>query len=266
METNTVRASSSPRHVPTRLLLLGGTGEAAMLAERLAQKPNLQVISSLAGRVNTPKLPAGIVRSGGFGGVPGLMAYLQDEGIDLVVDATHPFAAQMSRHAEMACQAIGLPLLAYARPPWTPVSGDQWEEVSDFALAAELIQRRKGRVFLAIGRQELAAFSECSETHFVVRAIDPPEILPPNATLVLDRGPFQLEAELEMLRHHRIDYIVSKNSGGSATYSKIEAARRLGLPVMMIQRPKKHTGPTIGDLPTLLDRIGTLLREHSDSL
>jgi precorrin-6A/cobalt-precorrin-6A reductase len=256
-------SSKRPSHIPMRVLLLGGTSEGAALAARLVARTDLHVISSLAGRVKAPKLPAGAVRSGGFGGVSGLMTYLQEEGIDLVVDATHPFATQMSRHAEMACEALGLPLLAYARPPWTHVDGDQWDEVPDFKTAAELVHRRKGRVFLAIGRQEVAAFSECSEAHFVIRSIDMPDILPPHATVILDRGPFQLEADMEVLREHGIDYIVSKNSGGSATYSKIEAARRLGLRVIMIQRPRKHTVPASEDLNTLLDRIDHLQRQQS---
>jgi precorrin-6A/cobalt-precorrin-6A reductase len=251
-----------PSHSPMRVLLLGGTSEGAVLAEQLAAREGLHVISSLAGRVKALKLPVGAVRNGGFGGVSGLMTYLQEEGIDLVVDATHPFAIQMSRHAEMACAALGLPLLAYARPPWTRVDGDQWDEVPDFKTAAELVHRRKGRVFLAIGRQEIAAFRECSEAHFVIRSIDMPDILPPHATVILDRGPFQLEADLEMLRAHGIDYVVCKNSGGSATYSKIEAARRLGLRVIMIQRPEKHTVPTCEDLNALLDQIDHLQRQQ----
>ena len=251
-----------PSHIPMRVLLLGGTGEGVVLAERLAARADLHVISSLAGRVKAPKLPVGAVRSGGFGGVSGLMTYLQEEGVDLVVDATHPFAAQMSRHAEMACQALGLPLLAYVRPAWTRVDGDQWDEVADFRAAAEIISRRKGRVFLAIGRQEIAAFRECREAFFVVRSIDMPEVLPPHATVILDRGPFELEADLGMLREHGIDYIVCKNSGGSATYSKVEAARRLGLPVIMIQRPRKHTVPTSDDLDALLYQIDDIQRQQ----
>ena len=266
METNTVSTSwKRPGHIPMRVLLLGGTGEGMLLAERLAARAGLHAISSLAGRVKALKLPVGAVRSGGFGGVSGLMTYLQEEGIDVVVDATHPFAAQMSRHAEMACQALELPLLAYARPAWARVDGDQWDEVPDLRAAAELVHRRKGRVFLAIGRQEVAAFSECSEAFFVVRAIDMPDVLPPHATVILDRGPFELEADMEMLRKHGIDYIVCKNSGGAATYSKVEAARLLGLRVMMIQRPRKHTVSTCEDLDALLDQIDQLQQQGFDT-
>jgi len=226
-----------------RLLILGGTGEAAMLARHLADRPDLRIISSLAGRVAAPVLPAGNVRVGGFGGVDGLAAYLAD--IDAVIDATHPFAAQMSRHAAEACRRVGVPLLAFVRPAWVPKTGDHWVSVADMAAAAALSQ---GRVFLTVGRQELAPFAG-SDAWFLIRSVDAPEApLPANHELLLARGPFTLDDEIDLLRTHRIDRIVSKNSGGPATYAKIEAARALGLPVVMVERPARPATDTADSL------------------
>jgi len=217
-----------------RLLILGGTGEAAMLAGHLADRPDLHVISSLAGRVADPTLPAGTVRIGGFGGVDGLASYLAD--VDAVIDATHPFAAQMSRHAAEACRRVGVPLLAFVRPAWVPEPGDHWLPVADMDAAAALC---RGRVFLTVGRQELAPFA-ASDAWFLIRSIDAPNgPLPKTHELMLTRGPFTLADEIDLLRAHRIDRIVSKNSGGPATYAKIAAARALGLPVVMVERPAR---------------------------
>jgi len=217
-----------------RLLILGGTGEAAMLARHLAERPDLSIISSLAGRVAAPALPTGNVRIGGFGGVHGLVTFLAD--IDAVIDATHPFAAQMSRHAAEACRRVGVPLLAFVRPAWVAEPGDRWLPVADMAAAAALCH---GRVFLTVGRQELTPFAG-SDAWFLIRSIDPPEgPLPANHELLLARGPFTRDDETALLRAHRIDRVVSKNSGGPATYAKIEAARALSLPVVMVERPTR---------------------------
>ena len=219
-----------------RLLILGGTGEATMLARHLADRPDLDVISSLAGRVASPALPIGAVRVGGFGGVDGLGTYLAERQIDAVIDATHPFAARMSQNAAEACRQARVPLLGFVRPAWTPEPGDRWLPAADMDAAAALC---RGRVFLTVGRQELAPFAAC-DAWFLVRTIDPPgDPLPPRHALLFARGPFALAAEIDLLKANAIDLIVSKNSGGPATYAKVAAARALGLPVAMVERPSR---------------------------
>jgi precorrin-6A/cobalt-precorrin-6A reductase len=232
-------------HSP-RVLILGGTSEASELAAHLAARADLTVISSFAGRVRRPKLPAGIVRVGGFGGVHGLISYLVDENIEVVIDATHPFASKISGNAELACNTLGVPLIAVERPPWEPEEHDCWCAVPDVQTAASMVNHKCNRVFLSIGRQELGAFSNCEDAWFLVRAIDEPnEKLPANSKLILKRGPFHLNDELQLLRSESISLIVSKNSGGRATYSKIQAARALQIPIVMIDRPQKHKLPTV---------------------
>jgi precorrin-6A/cobalt-precorrin-6A reductase len=243
-----------------RLLILGGSAEAAILANRLAERVDIHVISSLAGRVENPKVPMGEVRIGGFGGVDGLRAYLTEQAIDVVVDATHPFAVQISRNAAEACPLAGVPLLALNRPAWSRVDGDLWCEVPDAAAAAALVERLGKRIFLTLGRQELAPFAECSESWFLIRCIDmPKEVLPPNREIVLSRGPFTLAAETSLLRDRNIDVLVSKNSGGSATYSKIVAARSLGIPVVMITRPTRPKSLIAQSVEEVLLWISALL-------
>jgi precorrin-6A/cobalt-precorrin-6A reductase len=186
------------------------------------------------------------VRIGGFGGVNGLIDFLQTEQIDAVIDATHPFAVRISRNTEAACRELGLPLFALGRTEWSPSEEDDWHEVADCCDAAELVDRTAGRVFLSIGRQELEAFADCRRASFLIRAIEKPQPpLPVNHTLLLERGPFDLDHELNLLRKHAIDRVVSKNSGGAGTYAKIVAARMLKIPVVMIRRPVKHTVPTL---------------------
>ena len=219
-----------------RLLILGGTGEAAMLARHLTDRPDLDVVSSLAGRVASPALPIGAVRVGGFGGVEGLKAYLVEQRFDVVIDATHPFAARMSLNAAEACRQVPVPLLGFVRPAWEPEPSDRWLPVADMDAAAA---QCRGRVFLTVGRQELAPFAGC-DAWFLIRTIDPPGgSLPPRHALLMARGPFTLAAEIDLLRANAIDLIVSKNSGGPATYAKIAAARALGLPVVMVERPAR---------------------------
>jgi precorrin-6A/cobalt-precorrin-6A reductase len=252
------RTMSEGQITQPRVLILGGTSEGAQLAARLSKKRNLSVISSLAGRVADLKLPEGDVRVGGFGGVDGLASYLVNEKIAVVIDATHPYAARISQNAEIACSRTSVPLIAMDRPPWDRLDGDRWHEVDDFQSAAMLVDRKKARVFLSIGRQELASFSACSNAWFLIRAIEKPtDQLPPHHQLVLQRGPFALEDELRLLRDHAIDYIVSKNSGGPATYNKIAAARSLNTSVVLIRRPFKHTCETF---QTVEDVVATLNR------
>ena len=249
----------STRFTPLRVLILGGTGEASEIASRLANRADLVAISSLAGRVNQPRTPEGPVRIGSFGGVDGLISYLHSENIRIVIDATHPFAARISANAEAACRQLGLPLIPFARAPWVKRDGDRWYSVPDTLCAAAHVARTGGRVFLTIGRQQIDAFAACRNAWFLIRSIDPPDTpLHLNRELILDRGPFHLEHELRLLRDHAIEYIVSKNSGGHATYSKIEAARTLGIPVVMIDRPHKHTAPTLQTIEGVLDAVRRL--------
>lgn len=199
-------------------------------------------IYSYAGATLTPRSTALPTRVGGFGGIAGLMQYLQAQRITHVIDATHPFAAQMSRHAISACGALGIPLLAMERPAWQAQPGDQWLQVPDMAAAAQTLTPAMQRVFLAIGRKQLAAFTpQAARHHFVLRVIDPtdaPLPLPISSyELLIARGPFQLADERALLQRHAIDCIVSKNAGGADTYAKIEAARELGVPVIMVDRP-----------------------------
>lgn len=222
-----------------RLLILGGTGDAAELAVRASQIPDIEVISSLAGRTQQPATPTGTVRIGGFGGTAGLAAYLHDRAIDLLIDATHPFASQISFNAAVATTKCKLPHLILARPAWNRVEGDRWIEVASHEAAATVLSQQSKRVFLTIGRQELAVFAGLDAIWFLMRAIDQPALNTPvpNGQLLLAKGPFILENEKELLRQFQIDTIVSKNSGGDATYAKIVAARELGIPVVMVQRP-----------------------------
>jgi precorrin-6A/cobalt-precorrin-6A reductase len=257
--TPALEAASWP--APLRVLILGGTGEASEIARRLADRSDLSVISSLAGRVNQPKIPDGRVRIGGFGGVDGLISYLQRESIGAVIDATHPFAARISASAESACSQLGLPLISCSRVPWAKQEADLWHVAADAPSAAAYVAQNPGRVFLAIGRQQLGVFAECSSAWFLVRAIDPPDAsLPANTKLILERGPFPLEDELQLLRDHAIDYIVSKNSGGLATYAKIEAARLLGIPVVMIERPQKHSASWLDSSNSIEGVLASLSR------
>jgi precorrin-6A/cobalt-precorrin-6A reductase len=246
-------------HSP-RVLILGGTSEGSELATQLAARADLTVISSIAGRVSQPRLPVGLVRIGGFGGVAGLISYLINEDIKVVIDATHPFASKISENAEQACKTLSVPLIALERPPWEPKEHDCWHAVPDVQTAASMVNHTGNRVFLSIGRQELDAFSNCEDAWFLVRAIDEPnEKLPPNSKLILKRGPFNLNDELQMLRDEFISLIVSKNSGGTATYSKIEAARALRIPVVMIDRPRKYNSSTLAQSDDVLRKLAEFL-------
>ncbi|MEE1824443.1 cobalt-precorrin-6A reductase [Streptomyces sp. BE20] len=224
------------------LLVLGGTTEARTLAAALVGSP-LRVTSSLAGRVADPRLPVGEVRIGGFGGPDGLAAWLRAERVDAVVDATHPFAAVMSRNAAEATAATGVPLLALRRPGWTPVEGDRWHPAASLAAAAELLPPLGRRILLTTGRQGIGAFAHLGGLHFTARSVDPPEPpMPASLHVLLDRGPFTLEGERALLREHRVDVVVTKDSGGAATAPKLTAARELALPVVVVERPPLPAG------------------------
>jgi precorrin-6A/cobalt-precorrin-6A reductase len=220
------------------ILILGGTTEARELAARLAMRPDLAVTVSLAGRTAQVVEQGAPTRIGGFGGADGLAAYLRQERIDALVDATHPYAARISAHAVAAAAKAGTPLLALRRPPWRRVAGDDWTEVADGAEAAAALGKESRRVFLALGRKELAPFETAPQHFYLVRSVDPvePPLAVPDAAYVLERGPFTEAADRALMETHRIDRLVCRNSGGDAAYGKIAAARALRLPVIMIAR------------------------------
>jgi precorrin-6A/cobalt-precorrin-6A reductase len=222
----------------TTFLILGGTREARDLAALLACTPGLRVVSSLAGRVRDPALPVGEVRIGGFGGPEGLAAWLREQQVDAVVDATHPFARTISASAAAACAATGVPLLGLTREPWLEGPGDRWHEVDSLPDAAELLPALGRRVFLTTGRQGLGAFAGLDQAWFLIRCVDPPdEPLPADGQVILARGPYDAAAERALMEDHQIDVLVTKNSGGPLTAGKLDAARDLDLPVIMVRRP-----------------------------
>jgi len=220
-----------------KILLLGGTTEASQMAQALA-KAGLPAVYSYAGRTGAPIAQPLPTRIGGFGGIEGLQAYLARENIGAVIDATHPFAAQMSRHAIAACAASAVPLIGLERAPWQAGPGDTWTHVPDTEAAVAALPDTPARVFLAIGKQTLAAFATRPQHHYLLRLVDPPGDLPlPNATAIIQRGPFTVEGDIALLREHRISHIVAKNAGGVGASAKLAAARALGVPVILIARP-----------------------------
>ncbi|MFE8034988.1 cobalt-precorrin-6A reductase [Thiohalocapsa marina] len=244
------------------ILILGGTTEAYRLAEALALRAGLRGVTSLAGRTSQPRLPAGESRIGGFGGSAGLRAYLREQGIQGVVDATHPFAATMGWNAQRGCAAAGVPLLRLERPPWVAAPEDRWESVADWEQAVAALRCGGARrVFLAVGRQDLGPFAALDDTWFLVRAVTPPDPMPPlhACRLLLARGPFDLEGERALLRHHRIDALVCKNSGGDATQAKLVAARELGVRVIMRRRPERPVLPAASSVEAAVAWVEALL-------
>jgi len=221
-----------------RLLLVGGTGEARDLAAALDGTPGLRVVSSLAGAVSQPRLPVGEVRVGGFGGPSGLARWLTDNGVSAVVDASHPFAARISASCVAATTATGVPLLRLERPAWTAQPGDDWYPVPDVPAAAALLPSLGRRPLVTTGRRDLPAFYGVPDVRVLARCVDPPaHAVPPHVEILLDRGPYTVAAETRLMRRRGIDVLVTKNSGGALTEAKLLAARDLGLPVVMVQRP-----------------------------
>lgn len=203
-------------------------------------------MSSLAGRVSDPIRPVGEVRIGGFGGVEGLRKWLGDNRIELVIDATHPFAATMTAHAAQATAQLGLPMIRLNRPGWTAEPGDRWYRVPDLAAAADTSAELGDRILLTIGRQGVAAFAGHIRPWYLIRAIDPPEDpLPPRHEILLARGPFTVDEEAGLLARHRIRVVVTKDSGGTATAAKLTAARTAGVPVVVVDRPPVPAGVTV---------------------
>lgn len=249
---------------PLRLLLLGGTTEASALARRLAGDRRFAAVLSLAGRTLEPADQPLTVRSGGFGGVAGLAEHLRREAVDLVVDATHPFAAQMSRHAIEACALAGVPLLAVERPAWQPRASDAWTSHGSLAAAVAALGSHRRIVFCGLGRLLLGALAAAPQHRYVVRLIDlPPSGLHlPDLHVIQARGPFSTADDIALFRAQRIEVVMAKNAGGTATVSKIEAARALGLPVLMIERPAIPARPVVA---TVEEAWSRLLAHHASS-
>lgn len=221
-----------------RALVLGGIADASLLAVEIA-RAGIDAVYSYGGRTRAPAGQPLPTRTGGFGGVSGLADYIRREGITHVIDATHPFAAEMSRNAVEACAETGTPLIALERAPWTRAPRDNWIEVADINAAVAALPEPPAKVFLAIGRQHIAPFATKPQHGYTLRFVDPPEApLPFAADVIVSRGPFTLEGELEMMHTRGIAWIVARNSGGDGARAKIDAARVLSLPVIMISRPQ----------------------------
>jgi precorrin-6A/cobalt-precorrin-6A reductase len=248
-----------------RLLILGGTGEAAALATAALARlgDTMTVTTALAGRTRHPGPIAGEARIGGFGGAAGLAAYLLEQRIDRLVDATHPFAATISRTARYAADRAGVPRLILLRPPWRRHPLDRWIEVDSVEAAALLVGRVGRRAWLTVGGGSLAAFAPVIGVSFLVRLIDEPRHPPPLGShqVVLGRGPFSLAGERQLLQRHAIDVLVCKASGGAATEAKLVAARELGLPVIMIRRPPREAGPAVDMIEAAVDWVAGVDRQ-----
>jgi len=241
-----------------RTLILGGTTEARHLAGKLAG--HADVTLSLAGRTENPVAQGVPVRTGGFGGPEGLAAYLTENRVRLLIDATHPYAARISANAAQAAQLAGVPAIALRRPPWKQAPGDRWTEVDNAAEAAGLLGPRPRKIFLALGRQEIGPFEAVPQHAYLVRSVDPvePPLGVPSATYILARGPFSEADDRALLKAHGIDAIVAKNSGGQATYGKIAAARQLGVEVFLIKRPPlpdMPSGADVDEVARLADHV-----------
>ncbi|MEI6800389.1 MAG: cobalt-precorrin-6A reductase [Pseudomonadota bacterium] len=236
----------------TRVLLLGGTTEASDLAKALADQ-GIDAVFSYAGRTEAPVRQPLPQRTGGFGGVAGLVDYLRQNAMTHLIDATHPFAAQMSHHAVQAASQTQTPLVAFERAPWQAAQGDQWQHAPDMAGAVAALPDDPARVFLAIGRQHLEDFAAKPQHHYLLRLVDHPAALPlRNATALIARGPFTLQGDLDLLQTHRITHIVAKNAGGSGARAKLDAARALSLPVILIERPSVPDRPRVDSVAQVL--------------
>jgi precorrin-6A/cobalt-precorrin-6A reductase len=239
------------------VLILGGTAEARLLAAEVVARGDVRVVSTLAGRVRDPRLPAGEVRIGGFGGTAGLTSWLRSSGVSAIIDATHPFAARISASAAAAAADVGVPILMLRRPGWSAGPDDNWLWVSSLDEAASTLMA--DRVFLTTGRQGLAAFAMCDQW-FLIRCVDPPSPpLPRHHHVILDRGPYTIDGELSLMRSHRVGALVTKDSGGDLTVAKLVVARELGLPVIMVRRPPAPDVPTVGTVPEALSWLDNVV-------
>jgi precorrin-6A/cobalt-precorrin-6A reductase len=240
-----------------RALILGGTGDANQLAEMFVRE-RIDAIYSYAGRTQIPLGHALPTRTGGFGGVDGLADFIKRECITHVIDATHPFAAEMSRHAVEACATTRVPLIALERAPWIRATGDNWIEVLDIDAAVAALPEKPTRVFLAIGRQHIAPFAAKPQHAYTLRFVDAPDgVLPlPDAEIIVSRGPFTIEGDRELMRIRGIEFLVARNSGGAGARAKIDAARELGLPVILIARPTLPERPRVESIEDVLAWLG----------
>ena len=243
-----------------RILILGGTTEARQIATALAARRDCDVVLSLAGRTGNPVGQGVPVRVGGFGGAEGLADYLKENAVGLLIDATHPYAARISANAAEAARIAGVPILALRRPGWEWMDGDRWTEVDDVAGAVRALGAPPRHVFLTLGRQEVGVFEAAPQHRYLVRSVDPvePPLAVRDARYILARGPFETADELALLERHGIDAVVSKNSGGAATYGKIAAARALGIEVVMVRRPALPdvlSAPTVHELVAMAAHV-----------
>ncbi|MBP5858088.1 cobalt-precorrin-6A reductase [Marivibrio halodurans] len=250
-----------------RIVILGGTGEARSFVETALARhgPAIDPITSLAGRTQAPAALPGRVRIGGFGGPAGLAGYLRAEAVDLLVDATHPFARHMPHHAAEAAAESGIPRLRLERAPWRPGIGDRWHSLKSVEAAAECLPDHGRRALVTVGAQEATRFAAIEGAQIYLRAIDAAGLPPERADLrhILARGPFDLEAERALLAQYRIDLLVTKNSGGAATVAKLEAARAVGIPVLMVDRPTPPVpGPRVETVAAALDWLAKRLEER----
>jgi precorrin-6A/cobalt-precorrin-6A reductase len=244
---------------PFRVLLLGGTTEGRELATLLHNEPGVTVITSLAGRVAEPIRPDGDLRIGGFGGPDGLIDWLRGHAIDAIVDATHPFAAGMTASASQAHRISAVPLVRLQRPGWRAGPGDDWIRVDSLTAAAAALATAPERVFLTTGRQGLSTFADLDDHWFLVRCVNAPDPPLPRRMLTrLDRGPFTVDGELALMRAHEIGVLVTKDSGGTAAVAKLTAARELGLPVIVVDRPGQPDVPIVSTVADVLAWIRTL--------
>jgi precorrin-6A/cobalt-precorrin-6A reductase len=243
-----------------RILILGGTTEARELGRELADRDDVEVTLSLAGRTASPLAQPVPVRRGGFGGIAGLANYMRDHDISAMIDATHPFASTMSAHALSAAAQTNTPMIALCRAPWHSIAGDRWVEVQSAREAVDALGVKPRHVFLALGRQELAPFASAPQHRYLIRSVDPvePPLEVPSAQYILARGPFDEDEERALLLAQASDVVVAKNSGGLATYGKIAAARMIGIPVILVQRPPATAAPqaaSVGEAVAWLDHV-----------
>jgi precorrin-6A/cobalt-precorrin-6A reductase len=236
----------------SRILILGGTMEARQLAERLAKRADLEIVMSLAGRTKAPAPQPVPVRSGGFGGAAGLAEYLRQQRVDALIDATHPYANIISANATIAARQTGVPLIALRRPPWCAIAGDRWSEASDVADAVRRLAEQPRRVFVTLGRSELAPLTKAPQHFYLIRSVDSVELPLPQVSYLVERGPFREADEHALIRAHAIDAVIAKNSGGTASYGKIAAARALGVEVIMLRRPRPPDGPAVETIDEII--------------
>jgi precorrin-6A/cobalt-precorrin-6A reductase len=233
-----------------RVLILGGTTEARLLGERLARRVGLDVTLSLAGRTTSPVPHAVPVRIGGFGGAGGLADYIAKERVDALIDATHPYATMISENASAAARQTGVPFVVLRRAPWKAVAGDRWIEVDDTRAAVQALGETSRRVFVTLGRNDLAPFAGAPQHFYLIRSVDPvdPPLPLSHTSYVTERGPFSEAHDRALMAEHNIDVVIAKNSGGNAAYGKIAAARATGVEVIIIRRPQVSEGPAVHNL------------------